>query len=77
MTFHQSKHQLLFDYHINVVKLQTLDEVIYLGVVPDPKLTFNGHYTSLISKANQQLDLFIYFGITSKTLEYDLSLILL
>lgn len=55
MTFHRSKHPLLFDYQINGVKLRRVDEVTDLGVVLDPKLTFNGHYTSIISKANRQL----------------------
>lgn len=55
MTFHRSKEPIIFDYRIDNSVLNRVDQVTDLGVILDAKLSFNAHYSSIISKANRQL----------------------
>lgn len=55
MSFTRSKRMIPFDYSIDGVVLQKVDQVRDLGVLMDPKLTFDLQRVSVISKANRQL----------------------
>ena len=55
ITFHRCHVPISFNYQINGCVLERVDQINDLGVLLDHKLTFNQHYTAVISKASKQL----------------------
>lgn len=55
MSFTRKKRLISFDYSIDGILLQKVEQVKDLGVLMDPKLTFDLHRTSAIARANRQL----------------------
>ena len=55
MTYHRSQCPILFDYKVNDIALHRVNQVSDLGVILDPKLSFDLHRSSIVTKANRQL----------------------
>ena len=49
--FTRSKNHILFDYTMNGVPLQRVDEIRDLGVIITSSLSWNNHIDNIISKA--------------------------
>lgn len=55
MTFNRTRTPIVFDYSIDGFVLERVEQVSDLGVMLDPKLTFDLHRSMVITKANRQL----------------------
>lgn len=55
MSFTRRKRLISFNYRIDGVSLQKLEQVKDLGVLMDSKMTFDLHRASVIGRANRQL----------------------
>ena len=51
ITFTRSKNPILFDYTMNGVPFQSVDEIHDLGVILTSSLSWNNHIDNIISKA--------------------------